>query len=283
MIRQSNSTDMQRGMPIHGLQTESDSSIDLSDTEIEVTPHRALIGQRVVGRLTKSYAKSKGRFVLWHHSRTMGVLVSNDVLTTTFGREPEAGEYVECTIEGFGPSWAPMDRRHPYSREVKPVGKAEFDRAWKSGLSRRRFETGTFQVRRRLTVPGTSPTGSKPTSPRQLGKSPWHKKQPSPGRSTWPGAFKDPFKSPGARPKLTSPKWGKSMLWSSKRVSSVGGLRVTSPNKPPRSPVTKKWSIWTKSPAEWLDCPSRLAGLRNQPSPSCDSNSGKRFGFAKTI
>lgn len=86
------------------------------------TRKKELVGKTVTGRLKPSHmGRRKGFFIKWNEHDNDTVFITKDRVEQALGPNPKLGLMVSCTIVDLGPSWAPVDRQHPYSQAVVPV------------------------------------------------------------------------------------------------------------------------------------------------------------------
>jgi len=83
---------------------------------------KELVGKTVTGRLKPSHmGRRKGFFIKWNEHDNDTVFVNKDRVEQYLGPNPTNGIMVSCTIVDLGPSWAPVDRQHPYTQAIIPL------------------------------------------------------------------------------------------------------------------------------------------------------------------
>jgi len=83
--------------------------------------------------------RRKGFFVKWNEHDNDTVFINKDRVEQYLGPNPKTGIMVTCTILDLGPSWAPVDRQHPYTQTIIPL-----DTRW-ANRSPNRSERGLHQ------------------------------------------------------------------------------------------------------------------------------------------
>jgi len=83
---------------------------------------KELVGKTVTGRLKPSHmGRRKGFFIKWNEHDNDTVFINKDRVEQYLGPNPTNGIMVSCTIVDLGPSWAPVDRQHPYTQAIVPL------------------------------------------------------------------------------------------------------------------------------------------------------------------
>merc|ERR1711964_938219 len=86
------------------------------------TRKKELVGKTVTGRLKPSHmGRRKGFFIKWNEHDNDTVFINKDRVEQYLGPNPTNGIMVSCTIVDLGPSWAPVDRQHPYTQAIVPL------------------------------------------------------------------------------------------------------------------------------------------------------------------
>jgi len=83
---------------------------------------KELVGKTVTGRLKPSHmGRRKGFFIKWNEHDNDTVFINKDRVEQYLGPNPKNGLMVSCTIVDLGPSWAPVERQHPYTQAIVPL------------------------------------------------------------------------------------------------------------------------------------------------------------------